>query len=271
MRIKELADLVGTTPRAIRHYHHEGLLDVPDNSGVRNYTLDHAVRLVRIRHLTESGLSLATIRELVHDPDLSLEDEIRLAEDAIDEQIVELHQQKARLLELREQRVTDDDPLPYTVPERLASFYGQVSPRLNAEALPYFEKERQAMEVALRIPFASRLVDDWLRDITPERIDATVDIYHHFARLPHMDPEEARVEFDDHMTRLHSIFGPDWGIHQRDWRGIVRPVLMAPGVVTLLTSAYQHPNQKEFIRLFLEQAVELFESNVSRETRGVAS
>ncbi|MDO5670361.1 MAG: MerR family transcriptional regulator [Corynebacterium sp.] len=266
MRIKEL-----TAPRAIRHYHHEGLLHVPDSSGNRNYSLDHAVRLVRIRHLTESGLSLATIRELVHDPDLSLEDEIRLAEKAIDEQIAELHLQKTRLSELLEQRASDDDPLPYAVPERLAAFYGQISRRLNAEALPYFEKERQATEVALRIPLASQLVDDWLRGITPERIDATVEIYHLFARLPHMGPEEARAQFDDHMTRLHSVFGPDWGIHQRDWRGIVRPMLMAPGVVTFLTSAYHHPNQKEFIRLFLEQAVELFENNVSRETRGAAS
>ena len=208
MRIRELADLVGTTPRAIRHYHHEGLLDVPDNSGVRNYTLDHAVRLVRIRHLTESGLSLATIRELVHDPDLSLEDEIRLAEDAIDEQIVELHRQKARLLELREQRVTDDDPLPYTVPERLASFYGQVSPRLNAEALPYFEKERQAMEW-FSDPVRQPTVDDWLRDIARTyRCDR--------GHLPPLRSSPAHgsgrgtFEFDDHMTRLHSIFGPDW-------------------------------------------------------------
>ncbi|GAB3695821.1 hypothetical protein GCM10027595_09460 [Corynebacterium nasicanis] len=216
-------------------------------------------------------MSLATIRELVHDPNLGLEDEIRLAEEAIDEQIAELHRQKARLRELREHPSSDGDPLPYAVPEKLAQFYAQIGSRLSEEAQPYFQKEKQAMEVALRIPFVSRLVDDWLRDITPERISATVDIYHLFARLPRMEPEAARLEFDEHMSRLHSVFGPNWGIRQRDWRGVVRPVLMTPGVMSLLTSAYQHPNQREFIRLFLEQAVEIFESNVSRETRGEAS
>ncbi|MDO5511530.1 MerR family transcriptional regulator [Corynebacterium sp.] len=265
MKIKELADLVGTTPRAIRHYHHEGLLDVPGNSGIRNYSLDHAVRLVRIRHLTESGLALGTIRELVRDPDLSLEDELQLAEEAIDAQIADLQRQKIRLREL--QRSSDEDPLPYTVPEKLAWFYGEIDKRLHEEARPYFEREKRAMEVALRIPFAKQLVDDWLKDVSPERVDASVEVYHFFARLPDMDPVDAEHEYDAHLKRLREVFGPTWGISHRDWRGIVRPVLMAPSVLTLLTSAYSHPNQKTFIKRILEQAVEIFENNVSRETK----
>ncbi len=258
MRIKELAGLAGTTPRAIRHYHHEGLLPIPENSGVRNYALDHAVRLLRIRHLTESGLTLSAIRELVHDP------EIGLAEAAIDEQIAELEEQRRRLRELPDKPSSDDDPLPYTVPARLALFYEQVGSRLNDEALHFFEEEKRAMEVALRLPYANRLVDDWLENVTPVRLDATVDIYHLFARVPGMEPAAARREFTDHLDRVRSAFGPDWGMRHLNWRGIVRPILMAPGVLTLLTSAYSHPNQKAFIRRFLEEA-----NNVSRETRGV--
>lgn len=270
MKIKELADLVGTTPRTIRHYHHEGLLPNPDNPGVRDHTLDHAVRLVRIRHLTESGLNLATIRGMMEDPDLSLDAELELAEAAIDAQIGELERQKQRLRALMERRGRADptDPLPYAEPENLAAFYEQVSTRLPPHARPYFDMERRAVEVALRIPFARRLLDDWLSRVTPERLDGTVEVYHLFARLPEMSAEEAQSACAEELDRFRATFGPDWGIGVSHWRNMVRPVLMAPGVLTLFWGIYRHPNQQYFIRAFLEEVAQLMEEGVSRETSG---
>lgn len=270
MKIKELADLVGITPRTIRHYHHEGLLAVPDNSGVRDYTLDHAVRLVRIRHLTESGLSLGTIRDMLQDPAMSVEEELTAAETAIDERIAELELQKTRLRELRARRGSDGvDPLPYTVPGRLAWFYDQVEPHLSAEARSYFETERRAMEVAVRIPYAARIIENWLADFSPERLQATVDIYDLFARLPEMDEASAAAECKAALPRFRRVFGEDWGIRGRSWRLVVRPVLTAPGVLALLFHAYPHPNQQAFIHRFLEEVVDILDGGVSRETSGV--
>lgn len=60
MRIGELAELAAVSTRAIRHYHRVGLLPEPvrEANGYRDYRLDDAVRLLRVRRLVELGLSL---------------------------------------------------------------------------------------------------------------------------------------------------------------------------------------------------------------------
>ncbi|MFH8486023.1 MerR family transcriptional regulator [Streptomyces longisporoflavus] len=69
MRIGEIAGIVGVTTRAIRHYHHLGLLPEPERraNGYREYGLRHAVVLARIRRLTELGLGLAEVRDVLAD------------------------------------------------------------------------------------------------------------------------------------------------------------------------------------------------------------
>ncbi|EST23874.1 MerR family transcriptional regulator [Streptomyces roseochromogenus] len=69
MRIGELAAAVGVTTRTVRHYHHLGLLPEPERraNGYRHYTLRHAVVLARIRRLTELGLGLAEVRDVLAD------------------------------------------------------------------------------------------------------------------------------------------------------------------------------------------------------------
>ncbi|MFD0889826.1 MerR family transcriptional regulator, partial [Streptosporangium algeriense] len=67
MRIGELAALVGVSPRTVRHYHHLGLLPEPVRlaNGYREYGLRDAVILARVRRLTELGLSLDEIRDVL--------------------------------------------------------------------------------------------------------------------------------------------------------------------------------------------------------------
>ncbi|MFD3887073.1 MerR family transcriptional regulator [Streptomyces microflavus] len=69
MRIGEIAALVGVTSRAVRHYHHIGLLPEPVRraNGYRAYTVRDAVLLARIRRLTEIGLSLDEVRDVLAD------------------------------------------------------------------------------------------------------------------------------------------------------------------------------------------------------------
>ncbi|MCX5196990.1 MerR family transcriptional regulator [Streptomyces sp. NBC_00249] len=69
MRIGEIAALVGLTTRAIRHYHHVGLLPEPERrpNGYRAYTVRDAVLLARVRRLTELGLSLDEVRDVLAD------------------------------------------------------------------------------------------------------------------------------------------------------------------------------------------------------------
>ncbi|MYQ80569.1 MULTISPECIES: MerR family transcriptional regulator [unclassified Streptomyces] len=69
MRIGEIAALVGLTTRAIRHYHHVGLLPEPERrpNGYRAYSIRDAVLLARVRRLTELGLGLDEVRDVIAD------------------------------------------------------------------------------------------------------------------------------------------------------------------------------------------------------------
>jgi DNA-binding transcriptional MerR regulator len=63
--IGDAASFVGTTPRAIRHYHSLGLLPEPerDGGGRRRYDYDDMIRLLWIRKMTDAGIALGDIRD----------------------------------------------------------------------------------------------------------------------------------------------------------------------------------------------------------------
>lgn len=60
---REVAELAGTSLRAVRHYHQVGLLTEPErrSNGYKQYGVAHLVRLVRIKRLTDLGFSLPQI------------------------------------------------------------------------------------------------------------------------------------------------------------------------------------------------------------------
>ncbi|MCX4525632.1 MULTISPECIES: MerR family transcriptional regulator [unclassified Streptomyces] len=97
MRIGEIAALVGLTTRAIRHYHHVGLLPEPERrpNGYRAYTVRDAVLLARVRRLTELGLSLDEVRDVLAD------DAGRELADVLAELDADLARQQAELAERR--------------------------------------------------------------------------------------------------------------------------------------------------------------------------
>ncbi len=82
LTIGQLADYVGVTPRAIRFYHQRGLLPEPERtaSGYRSYTAQDVVDLQRIKVLTDAGVPLARVKDLVS----SSTDELRAAIEEID-------------------------------------------------------------------------------------------------------------------------------------------------------------------------------------------
>jgi len=67
LTISQLAAYAGVTVRAVRHYHHIGLLSEPerDHSGYRTYDAAAVVRLIRIRTLADAGVPLARVQELL--------------------------------------------------------------------------------------------------------------------------------------------------------------------------------------------------------------
>ncbi len=67
LTISQLASYAGTTVRAVRHYHHTGLLPEPgrDRSGYRRYDAHAVVELIRIRTLADAGVPLARVAQLL--------------------------------------------------------------------------------------------------------------------------------------------------------------------------------------------------------------
>jgi DNA-binding transcriptional MerR regulator len=103
MRIGELAGLVGISTRAIRHYHHVGLLPEPARkaNGYREYSLRDAIELARVRRLSELGLSLDEVGDaLAGDADRDLVEILRELDADLARQEADLHQRRARLAQL---------------------------------------------------------------------------------------------------------------------------------------------------------------------------
>ncbi|WP_030763802.1 MerR family transcriptional regulator [Streptomyces griseus] len=98
MRIGEIAALVGVTPRAVRHYHHLGLLPEPARraNGYREYGIRDAVLLARVRRLTELGLGLDEVRDVLAD------DAGRELVEVLEELDADLARQEAVVRERRE-------------------------------------------------------------------------------------------------------------------------------------------------------------------------
>ncbi|MDR1152679.1 MAG: MerR family transcriptional regulator [Bifidobacteriaceae bacterium] len=68
--IKQIADLVGMTPRTLRHYESMGLLPEPERTygNYRVYWTGYIVTLLRIKRLTSVGFSLTEVKEILEDP-----------------------------------------------------------------------------------------------------------------------------------------------------------------------------------------------------------
>jgi DNA-binding transcriptional MerR regulator len=66
MRIGELAERTGTTPRALRHYEENGLLEAArSDNGYRDYDVDAVKRVRNIRFLIEAGLTVDDVRQFL--------------------------------------------------------------------------------------------------------------------------------------------------------------------------------------------------------------
>jgi DNA-binding transcriptional MerR regulator len=130
MRIGELAAAVGVTTRTVRHYHHQGLLPEPErlSNGYRDYTLRHAVVLARIRRLTELGLGLAEVRDvLADDAGRDLSEVLEELDADLARQEAAIRERRARLRALLDaERLPEEGPVSPELAE-LFSGMGQAS------------------------------------------------------------------------------------------------------------------------------------------------
>jgi DNA-binding transcriptional MerR regulator len=118
---REVAELAGTSLRAVRHYHQIGLLPEPERrtNGYKQYGVAHLVRLVRIKRLTDLGFSLPQIAEIGESDDHP-EEALRELDAELATTIDRLQRARAELRELLEQSAPTDLPSDFVAPDTAA-------------------------------------------------------------------------------------------------------------------------------------------------------
>lgn len=104
LTIGQLATHTGVTVRAIRHYHQRGLLEEPerDASGYRRYDAQAVVDLIKIKTLSDAGVPLARIEELLSADRAEFAAAITQIDAALKQRIRELTRHRRRIAELAE-------------------------------------------------------------------------------------------------------------------------------------------------------------------------
>ncbi|MFD4029025.1 MerR family transcriptional regulator [Streptomyces sp. NPDC058637] len=181
MRIGEIAALVGVTSRAIRHYHHVGLLPEPGRraNGYRAYSVRDAVLLARIRRLTELGLGLDEVRDVVaDDAGRGLVEVLGELDADLARQEREIGERRRQLARLMDRPVSGREPVSPALAELLGAVPATDSPTAakDLEHLSLLEGADGAAEVyaALR-PMAGDPAVLVLYERLDELATATVD------------------------------------------------------------------------------------------------
>lgn len=198
---REIAELAGTSLRAVRHYHEVGLLAEPErrSNGYKQYGVAHLVRVLRIKRLTDLGFSLSQIAEM-GDTDDHPEEALRTLDAELAATIERLQRARVELgLILNQSAPTDLPPdfVPATAeaglseadrslvvvmtrvlgPEGLET-YGEMLRNLPADSsseefdnLPADADEQTRQDLAVRLlPFIRSIIDAYpgLREVNAD-------------------------------------------------------------------------------------------------------
>ncbi|MGI5349425.1 MerR family transcriptional regulator [Streptomyces sp. CA-250714] len=205
MRIGELARIVGVTTRAVRHYHRIGLLPEPARqpNGYREYTLRDAVELARVRRLTELGLSLDEVRDvLAEDAGKELAEVLTELDADLRQQEEAIRQRRERLAQLLRQ-AEEDGRLPAEAPvsPALATLFDDMarfSTRLPGPEPAMAAKERELL--TLLDSGSGGGNRDWLDGLLhalssdPEAMARAYAVYAQLDQLAEAAEDDPRVE-----------------------------------------------------------------------------
>ena len=207
MRVTQIADLAGTTPRAVRHYHRLGLLSVPPTvRGGREYGVEHLARLLRIRWLADGGLSLRQVAEILasdpasDEPPVSPAEarrrrvlhDLRAARGTIEAQRRSLDEQAQRVDELIARVEAGQALAP--VPAALTRFYDAIEARVRAleEDPEILRTERQILQVLGSLGMVPDSAVPFVEALDEKEIELCAQQVIGFSRLPRLHGEEAR-------------------------------------------------------------------------------
>jgi DNA-binding transcriptional MerR regulator len=102
LTISQLAAYAGVTVRAVRHYHHIGLLPEPerDASGYRKYGATAVVSLIKIRTLANAGVPLSQIAELLQADAAAFAEAVKRIDDRLRDEAERLEASRRQIAQL---------------------------------------------------------------------------------------------------------------------------------------------------------------------------
>ncbi|GIE98355.1 MerR family transcriptional regulator [Paractinoplanes rishiriensis] len=197
LTIGQLAAYAGVTVRAVRHYHHLGLLPEPerDDSGYRRYSARAVVDLIKIRTLAGAGVPLSQIGRMLDAGPSGFAEQIQRIDDHLRTEIERLENSRKQIAQL-----AAGDGL--VVPPEVAHYLDRL--RQLGVAEPIVAGERDGW-----ILMSARWPDD-VREIIPAKLAYLDDpqhirVYRILSDLIGLDPADTRndallVELADLMA-----------------------------------------------------------------------
>ena len=279
MRVTQIADLAGTTPRAVRHYHRLGLLDIPPTvRGRREYGVEHLARLLRIRWLADGGLSLRQVAEILDSDPAPAESadsagppgpvgsandahrqvvlrDLRAARGTIEAQRRSLDEQARRVDELIARVEAGEALAP--VPAALTRFYDAIEARVRALGgdLRALRTERQMMQILGSLGMVPASVVPFVEAFDDAEIDMCARQIIGFSHLTRLHGQEGVAAAHALAERTVELAGrhkeltlavlddlPGGAMGRAMWR--LTHILSVAG--------YPHPTQRAFAARLLE-------------------
>lgn len=260
MRVSELADVAGVTIRTIRHYHAIGLMPVPPRAGAwRDYGVDDASRLLRIRALADAGVALADMpRHLDGDAPVPDADGLDAAIAAIDARIAELEEHRHRLAALRG-AAPGGAHSATALPVELGRLFDDAADAIAATgdegALTLLRRKRLLTEIGVRLGFIDASAVAGLGDWDPGEV---ARYFSDFRRLTEPGWTEEGVR--DLVARGMAMTPPPGSLSAGLLRAYRFFAAEGPGRALVL-AAFPTPGQRRFIELSFDHFNSLIEES----------
>lgn len=193
--IKNVANLVGLTPRTLRYYESLGLLPEPGRTAgnYRVYTAADVVDLLRIKRLTGLGFTLENVFHVIDDPagDQALASLEQLGVE-LDAQIAELVEKRRAVSQLVEARAPLD--VAFEIAEAVTHLE-QAYPDLASHEI---DRMRYELVMALGSEQDTERMQQLLQDMVVNRDDpAYVRLHELDTRFESLGPESSEQEIDE--------------------------------------------------------------------------
>lgn len=274
MRVSDAAKIAGCSVRTVRYYHNLGLLPVPtkQRGPWRDYEFADVARLIQIRSMAQAGMRLDDIRlelsaaettvmtavptpaaastQLVDasttapaaatDCDCEIYDQTLRS---LDRQIAKLQQQRARLLEMKQQAMMKSPPLSKTVHDLYMEAEEILKSEQEFEALGFIQRKHKLAILFSELGFFKTSFDHRAQQVDPRLM---AEISKRLVRLQQDDWTMADVEnLVEYAVAMDKSVPPLTGMAYQ----LTRRFLSSQTAEMLCVAAYPEPGMKAFIRL----------------------